>query len=118
MFKNIFERTFSRSKSGFNGPIDVNYEQIPIYPEVQNIKCINKIIGKSIDSENSKYKILCWIFKNLFSSPRFFIYYFSIFIQKTYPKHWFLSIINLLQYIFIFAVLWFTYLQLRHKLLS
>ncbi len=29
--------------------IEVMYEQVPIYPELQNIKCLNKIIGKTFD---------------------------------------------------------------------
>ena len=31
----------------------MKYEQIPIYPEIQNIKCLNKIIGKTIELDNT-----------------------------------------------------------------
>ena len=76
MFKNISKELFQDQKSGFNGPIDVNYEQIPIYPEVQNIKCINKIIGKSIDSENSNIKYYVGYSKIFFFSKVLYLLFF------------------------------------------
>ena len=36
--------------------IEVMYEQVPIYPELQNIKCLNKIIGKTFDSDDKIIK--------------------------------------------------------------
>lgn len=98
--KTFSKELFQDQKSGFNGPIDVNYEQIPIYPEVQNIKCINKIIGKSIDSENSNIKyyvgyskiffllqgslfiIFLFLFKKLILNIGFYqlLIYFNIFL--------------------------------------
>jgi hypothetical protein len=42
------------TKSSSPNGIIIKYDVFPIYPEIENIKCLNKIIGKSIDVQTSK----------------------------------------------------------------
>ena len=51
---NSFSKELNNDRSnGYKNSIFVKYEQIPIYPEIQNIKCLNKIIGKTIELDNT-----------------------------------------------------------------
>ena len=50
----LFSKELNNDRSnGYKNSIFVKYEQIPIYPEIQNIKCLNKIIGKTIELDNT-----------------------------------------------------------------
>lgn len=95
------EELVNDEEAGFNNSFVVMYERVPVFPEFSNIKCINKVIGKSFDKNDSETTYYVGYSQMIFMLQGIFFIIFVSLLVKFFKKLSFLEFLFLLN-VFLF----------------
>jgi len=95
------EELKSNQKSGLINSFEVMYERVPVFPEFGNIKCINKVIGKSFDLKDSKTTYYVGYSQMVFVIQGIFFIIFTLFLFK------FFKTLNFIEFLFLLNIFLF-----------